>query len=109
MRVCPEAIWIWLKWKFAIYRFWHKCVVTTGSEIVCLLVKFGKHLLALSSSQFDPERPLKLASFGSLRLCVASLKILALPEVKMSYTALPTHWRAPWTTTNTISLESRRR
>ena len=21
MRVYPEAIWIWLKWKFAIYRF----------------------------------------------------------------------------------------
>jgi hypothetical protein len=19
----PEAIWIWLKWKFAIDRFWH--------------------------------------------------------------------------------------
>jgi hypothetical protein len=22
MRVCRETIWIWLKWKFAIYRFW---------------------------------------------------------------------------------------
>jgi len=22
-RSCPEAIWIWLKWKFAIDRFWH--------------------------------------------------------------------------------------
>jgi hypothetical protein len=30
-------------------------------------------------------------------------------ERQMSYTALPTHWRAPWTTTKAIGLESRRR
>jgi hypothetical protein len=31
-------------------------------------------------------------------------------ERQMSYTALPTHWRAPWTTTTkAIDLESRRR
>jgi hypothetical protein len=30
-------------------------------------------------------------------------------ERQMSYTALPTQWRAPWTTTKAIGLESRRR
>jgi len=24
MWVLPEAIWIWVKWKFAIDRFWHE-------------------------------------------------------------------------------------
>ena len=30
-------------------------------------------------------------------------------ERQMSYTVLPTHWRAPWTTTQAIGLELRRR
>jgi hypothetical protein len=37
MPAYPEAIWIWLKWKFSIYGFWHKREVPTGSEIVRLL------------------------------------------------------------------------
>ena len=30
-------------------------------------------------------------------------------ERQMSYTAVPTHWRAPWTTSRAIGLELRRR
>ena len=57
MRVCPEAIWIWLKWKFAIYRFWHKCEVPTGSEIVRLLGALSGHRSGIVKSTRMTVRP----------------------------------------------------
>src|SRR6266567_7501954 len=40
----------------ASIRLWHKCEVPTSSDNVRVRGQNGKHLLALSFSQFDPNR-----------------------------------------------------
>jgi hypothetical protein len=54
---------------------WHKCEVPTSSGNVRVRGQSGKHLLALSSSQFDPkatsEAPNDKCSYGRLPLSKA--------------------------------------
>ncbi len=38
--------------------YWHKCELPTASSNVRVRGQSGKHMLAVSSSHFDPERTL---------------------------------------------------